>query len=171
MQNKRENNYAYIDSQNVNLGVKSMGWILDFKRFRIYLKEKYSVSIAYIFVGYIPGNQDLYTRLQQYGYVVIFKPVILNEKIELVKGNIDADLVLQTMIDFHKNKFDKTVIITSDGDFYSLVDFLYLENKLKAVLSPNRNMCSYLLRKSGKGKMIYLDNLRERLEYKRKSTA
>ena len=75
------------------------------------------------------------------------------------------------MIDFHKNKFDKTVIITSDGDFYSLVDFLYLENKLKAVLSPNRNMCSYLLRKSGKGKMIYLDNLRERLEYKRKSTA
>ena len=38
--NKKENNFAYIDGQNLNLGVKSMGWNLDFKKFRIYLKEK-----------------------------------------------------------------------------------------------------------------------------------
>ena len=33
-------NYAYIDSQNLNLGIQSLGWKLDYKRFRIYLREK-----------------------------------------------------------------------------------------------------------------------------------
>ena len=68
---KTENNYAFIDSQNLNLGVKSMGWNLDFKKFRIYLKEKYKASKAYIFIGFVPGNQNLYDALQEYliGYV------------------------------------------------------------------------------------------------------
>jgi uncharacterized LabA/DUF88 family protein len=165
----KENNYAFIDSQNLNLGVKDMGWNLDFRRFRIYLKEKYRVSKAYIFVGFVAGNQRLYDALQEYGYVLVFKPVVLGDD-KKPKGNIDADLVLKAMVDFHENKFDKVVIVTSDGDFYSLVDYLYLQNKLKAVLSPNKNKCSSLLRKSGKEKMIYLDNLRVKLEYKRKST-
>ncbi len=167
---KRENNYAFIDSQNLNLGVQSMGWSLDFKRFRIYLKEKYHVNQAYIFIGYIEGNANLYRSLQKYGYILIFKPVIVDGKKE-AKGNIDADLVLQTMVDLHENKFDKAVIITSDGDFYSLVDYLYEKNKLRVVVSPNKAKCSYLLRKSAKEKIAYLDNLKQKLEYKRKSTA
>lgn len=40
----KENNFAFVDSQNLNLGVRSMGWVLDMKRFKIYLKEKYNVS-------------------------------------------------------------------------------------------------------------------------------
>ncbi|TSC54182.1 MAG: Uncharacterized protein LiPW30_752 [Parcubacteria group bacterium LiPW_30] len=166
----KENNYAFIDSQNLNLGIKDMGWTLDSRRFRVYLKEKYGVSKAYIFIGFVAGNQRLYDALQEYGYVLVFKPVVLGDD-KKPKGNIDADLVLKAMIDLHENSFDKAVIITSDGDFYSLVDYLYLKNKLKAVLSPNRNKCSALLRKSGKERMNYLDNLKEKLEHKRKSTA
>ena len=164
------NNFAYIDSQNLNLGVKSMGWILDFKRFKIYLKEKYGVSKAYIFIGFVPGNQNLYNALQEYGYVLVFKPVVLGDDKE-PKGNIDADLVLRAMIDLHENSFDKAVIVTSDGDFYCLVDYFYSKEKLRVVISPNRKKCSSILRKSGKEKMIYLDNLKQKLEYKRKSTA
>jgi len=102
--------------------------------------------------------------------VLIFKPVIL-EKDGKAKGNIDADLVLQAMIDFYENHFDKAVIATSDGDFYSLVDYFYQKNKLLAVLSPNREKCSILLQESAREKMKYMDNLRQKLEYKRKSTA
>lgn len=47
---KPENNYAYIDSNNLNLGVRSMGWNLDFNKFRVYLKEKYSVRKTKIFI-------------------------------------------------------------------------------------------------------------------------
>ena len=81
--------YAFIDSQNLNLGVRSQGWKLDWRKFRQYLKNKYSVSVAYLFIGYKPGNESLYADLQKMGYIVVLKPTMeLPDK--TVKGNVDA---------------------------------------------------------------------------------
>ncbi|MBL7155149.1 MAG: NYN domain-containing protein [Candidatus Portnoybacteria bacterium] len=165
---KELNNYAFIDSQNLNLGILSLGWKLDYKKFRVYLREKYKVSKVYLFIGYIPSNQDLYSFLQGVGYVLIFKPTLPDGKGE-VKGNIDADLVLQAMIDY--KKYDKALIVSSDGDFYSLVKYLYKNNKLKYMMSPYVKTCSILLKKTAKEKIIFMDNLRKKLEYKKKNTA
>ena len=156
-------NYAFIDSQNLNLGVQALGWKLDFKRFRVYLREKYRVKEAYLFIGYLPENQDLYRSLQSYGYVLIFKPV-LPDKGGKVKGNVDADLVLQVMIDYQD--YDQAVIVTSDGDFYSLVKYLYHERKLAVVLSPSRDKCSALLKKAARERIDFINNLQQKLEYK-----
>jgi len=166
----RPNNYAFIDSQNLNKGIQSLGWKLDHRRFRIYLKEKYNVETAYLFIGYIPHNQKLYDFLQKAGYIVKFKPVILDKNGDH-KGNVDADLVLQTLIDFYEKHFDKAVIITSDGDFYSLVNFLYQPNRLETILSPCRKTCAILLRQAAKEKIAFMENLQGKLEYKKKSTA
>lgn len=167
---KKEKNYAFIDSQNLNLGIQELGWNLDFRKFRIYLREKYGVKKAYLFIGYLPEHQNLYRSLQEYGYVLIFKPILKNRDGE-VKGNVDADLVLQAMRDYKNEEFNQVIIVTSDGDFYCLVEYLYKRNKLKFVISPNKARCSLLLRKKAKEKIIFLDNLKKRLEYKRKSTA
>lgn len=165
MEERKEKIYAFIDSNNLNLGIKSMGWNLDFRRFRVYLREKYNVSVAYLFLGYVPGNQDLYSSLQKNGYVLIFKPT-LPDRDGKVKGNIDADLTLQAMIDYPK--YDKAVIVTSDGDFHSLVKYLYENKKLYFVMSPCRETCSILLKKAAKEKIVFMDNLRNKLEYKPK---
>lgn len=164
---KNNKNYAFIDSQNLNLGIQELGWKLNFKRFRVYLKEKYKIQKAYLFIGYLPENQDLYRSLQESGYVLVFKPV-LKPKDDNVKpkGNCDAEVVLQTMIDY-KN-YDKAVIVTSDGDFYCLVNYLYGKGKLRIVISPNRKKCSVLLRKAAREKIIFIDNLKKKLEYKKK---
>ena len=130
---KPRNNFAFIDSQNVNLGVQELGWKLDFKKFRIYLKEKYSVRKAYLFIGYLPENQNLYRSLQEFGYVLIFKPIMRNSDGE-VKGNVDAELVLQAMIDYDKH--EKAIIISNDGDFYCLVNYLYEKDKLRSNFTP-----------------------------------
>ena len=159
------NNYAFIDSQNLNLGVQSLGWKLDYKRFRIYLKEKYNVLVAYLFIGYVQANQDLYSFLQGAGYVLVFKPTWPDKDGE-VKGNVDADLVLQTMIDYRK--YNKAIIVTSDGDFYSLVKYLYKNNKLERVISPYIKTCSVLLKKTAKEKIVFMENLQRKLEYKEK---
>jgi len=156
------NNYAFIDSQNVNLGVQRLGWKLDFKKFRIYLKDKYDIAKAYMFIGYLPENQNLYKSLQEAGYILVFKPILTNSD-GTVKGNVDADLVLRAMLDY--NKYEKAVIVTSDGDFYSLVDHLYVENKLKIVLSPNKERCSILLKKTAKEKIEYLDKLKNKISH------
>lgn len=144
--------------------------ILKLQKFRIYLKEKYGVSVCYLFIGFIPENQDLYTSLQKDRYILKFKPVLSNNDGEH-KGNVDADLVIQAVIDCCENNFDKAVIVTSDGDFYSLVKYLYDKEKLEAVLSPYLETCSRLLKKTAKEKIRFMENLRAKLEYKKKNTA
>ena len=158
-----ENNFAFIDGQNLHLGVKDLGWNLSYERFRIYLKEKYHISKAYLFIGYVPENQELYKSLQEYGYVLVFKPILI-PKDSKPKGNVDADLVLRAMIEYPN--YNMAVIITSDGDFYSLVEYLYSKNKLKIVLASHKKKCSILLQKKAREKIDFMDNLRSKLEYK-----
>src|SRR3989304_8493742 len=111
---KSKQNFAFIDSQNLNMATQSMAWNLDWIKFRDYLHDEFNVGVAYLFIGFMPENQDLYASLQKAGYILIFKP-ILTHKNGAVKGNVDAELVLQAMIDY--NSYDKAIIISSDGDF------------------------------------------------------
>ncbi len=159
---KKKGNYAFIDSQNLNLGIKSLGWKLDFQKFKVYLKEKYKVEMAYIFIGYMPNNQVLYSSLQKAGYVLIFKPVLDYGNGE-VKGNVDAELVLQAMIEYPN--YDQAIIISSDGDFHCLVKYLYEQKKLKTVMSPYVKTCSVLLKMSAKEKIVFMNNLKAKLSY------
>ena len=162
---QQETNYAFIDGQNLHLGVQDLGWKLDYKKFRVYLHDKYRVTKAYLFIGYVPENQELYKSLQEYGYILVFKPLLI-PKDGKPKGNVDADLVLRTMIEYPN--YGKAVIVTSDGDFYSLVDYLYSKNKLRIVLASHKNKCSILLQKKAREKIDFMDNLRNKLEYNRK---
>lgn len=153
----RENNYAFIDGQNTYKGVESLGWRIDWPRFRIYLREKYQVQTAHIFIGFLAQHNVLYERLQKAGFILKFKPVLPDGEGK-PKGNVDADLVLQAMLDY--NSYDKAVLVSSDGDFYSLVEHWHGTGKLKVVLSPYIRTCSSLLKKTAREKIVYLDTLR-----------
>jgi len=159
----KENNYAFIDSQNLNLSIRGQGWILDFHRFRTYLEDKYNVAKAFLFIGYIPQNQDLYTSLQKDGYILVFKPTLTLSD-GRVKGNIDAELVLHAMIEFEN--YNKALIVTGDGDFYCLVDFLIKQDKLLKLMVPNREKFSSLFKKL-MAHTVFMNNLRGKLEYKK----
>jgi len=165
------NNYAFIDAQNLYLATVHEGWKLDYKKFHVYLKEKYSVTKAYMFMGFLPSNQKLYNFLQTVGFVLIFKPLITDGTTGNVKGNCDAELVLQAMIDF--STYDTALLVTGDGDFYCLVKYLDEQGKLGKVLAPSPQNCSSLLMKvTGKikgKKMAFVSDLRAKLEYKRKT--
>ena len=163
---KKLNNYAFIDSQNLNLSIRSLGWKLDFARFRVYLKEKYGVTKAFLFIGFVEGNNDLYVSLQSAGFLCIFKPT-LEYKNGTTKGNCDAELVLHAMIEFLN--YDKAVIVTGDGDFYCLVKYLIDKNKIEAVIIPNRFKFSALLNfRIFRPFLKFMNDLRTKLEYKKK---
>jgi hypothetical protein len=91
---KTARNYAFIDAQILILGIQSLGWKLDYKKFRRYLKEKYAVEVAYMFIGYVQRNQRLYASLQKAGFVLIFKPVVADASGN-IKGNVDAENSVQ----------------------------------------------------------------------------
>jgi len=147
--------YAFIDSQNLNLGIRDQGWKLDFGRFRVYLKDKYHVTKVFLFIGYVPKYQRLYTKLKQFGYTLIFKPTLWRSG--ETKGNVDAELVLHSMIEWLH--YDAAVIVSGDGDFHCLVEYWVKKRKLAKILAPNRNGFSALLRKFMKY-VVFLDDLK-----------
>ena len=157
-----QTHYAFIDSQNLNLAIQDQGWKLDFRRFRVYLRDKYGVVKAFLFIGYVPTQQSLYTRLQEYGYVLVFKPTLVLKE-GRVKGNVDAELVLHAMIEFPH--YDQAVIVTGDGDFHCLVEYLQKQRKLLRLMIPNRHKYSALLRRFASN-MAFISEWREKLEYK-----
>ena len=154
--------FAFIDSQNLNLGVLSQGWALDYERFWILLKDKYKVSEAYLFVGYIPKNDKLYSNLQRFGYTVIFKPVleIYQNRSVKIKGNIDAELVLHAMIEYRR--YDYGIIVSGDGDFHCLVEYWNKNGKLRKIIVPNKKYSS-LLRPYSQY-IVNIDLFREKVE-------
>jgi uncharacterized LabA/DUF88 family protein len=163
---KSANNYAFIDSQNLNLSIQGLGWKLNFHRFRTYLLEKYGVKKAFLFIGYIEGNNDLYSNLQQSGFICIFKPT-LKYKDGTTKGNCDAELVLHAMIEY--GNYEKAIIVTGDGDFHCLIKYLVDNEKLQSVIIPNRNKFSALLKlKIFRPYLRYMNDLRSKLEYLKK---
>lgn len=161
--NPVENNYAFIDSQNLNRSVEQdQGWKLDWRKFRVYLQHTHKVTKAYLFIGFIPTNQALYTALQNKGYVLVFKPT-LRLPSGKPKGNVDAELVLHTILELPH--YDKAVIVSGDGDYYCLIKHLKKENKLKSLVIPNRHDYSSLLRDFA-ADMAFVTDLRHKLEYK-----
>ena len=157
----RENNVAYIDGANLHKGIGDLGWTMDYRRFRIWLQDKYSVERAYLFLGLVPRHKDLYTSLQEAGYTIIFKETAYDGNGK-VKGNCDADLVLKAAIDFYEKKFNQAVLVSSDGDYAGLVGFLNEKQVFRALLSPG-NHCSFLLRKLNIS-IVYLGTKRGILE-------
>jgi len=164
---QKENNFAYIDGANLHNGIKSLGWILDYKKFRIWLREKYNIQVAYLFIGLIPKNKDLYTCLQEYGFTLVFKEVIYDGSGK-PKGNCDSDLVLQATCDMFRNNFHQALIVSSDGDYTNLVKFLKINQKLIAVLSPSHEKkCSILLKRTGV-KISYINDQCSNLKFIKK---
>jgi uncharacterized LabA/DUF88 family protein len=160
-------NYAFIDSQNLNLGVKSQGWDLDWSKFRQYLHQKYSIEKAYVFIGHVEGNEALYTYLQESGFIIIFKPTLFYKKQGKIKikGNVDAELVLHTMIQY--KKYDKAIIVSGDGDFFCLVEHLEHKKKLLKILAPTNRYSSLLRKFNTDHYIVRIDLLRDSLGQKK----
>jgi hypothetical protein len=149
--------HAFIDAQNIYKGVQSDGWSLDWRKFRVYLHDKYHVEKAFIFIGYMSQYQSLYSLLQECGYVLIFKPVIMRATGE-VKGNVDAELIVECWR--REGEYDKAVIVTGDGDFAPLVKILQEKGTFEHVIAPNRKYASSLLRKASGSNITFMKEIR-----------
>jgi uncharacterized LabA/DUF88 family protein len=157
------NNVAYIDGSNLHNAVRNYAWEFDYARFRVWLKHKYHVGNAYIFLGMISKHTELYNYLQQCGYILIFKDVIYDTHGK-AKGNCDADIVVHAMQGAYENDFDKMILVSSDGDYSPLIKFMISKNKMHTVLSPyETKKCSVLIKRTGV-KIAYVDEQKNVLE-------
>ena len=156
---KTENNYAFIDGQNLYIETKKEFWSVDYHKLKIYLKDKYLVSKVFYFWGYHKKeNQKIYEKLKQLGYIQIFKEHNVDQ-ISQKKGNIDSNLVFEIMKKIiSKECFDKIVLISGDGDYKKLVNYLVNKKRFKKILFPSNKSASSLYKKLGSE---LFDNLSE----------
>jgi len=166
-------NYCYIDGQNLHLGTASAepSWSIDLYKFRVYLREKYHVEKAFYYLGYVQDGvkiEQLYESIQNAGFILVFRQhnsAMVGKK----KGNVDSDIIFSVMKRLYKdNDFDKIVLVSGDGDYKMLVDFLIEEAKLEKILFPNKKFRSSLYNQIGANYFAYLDDkdVKKKVAYK-----
>jgi len=169
-----DKNLAFIDGQNLYMGTSKSEpcWNIDLARFRIYLERKYSVSTAYYYLGFIQEGKNieqLYEKIQSAGFILVFRQhnsAMQGKK----KGNVDTDIIFSIMKRLYKKEnFKKIVLVSGDGDYKMLVDFLIEESKLKKILFPNKKFASSLYKKLGREYFDYLEDsdVRRKIELKK----
>jgi uncharacterized LabA/DUF88 family protein len=128
-----------------------------------------------MFIGYMAENEALYEHMHELGYLIALKPTLdISSQTEdhepegeeghakpVVKGNIDADLVLYAMKELPN--YDKAIIVSGDGDFLSLVEYLAEQNKLLHIMTPNWQYSSLL--KQFEDRIVRIDQLKRELAY------
>ena len=155
----RMHTHAFIDGQNLHLGVLRQGWRLNYRRFRVYLRDKYRVERAFYCIGYLREHERLYSNLRADGYELIFKPVLRGPS--MTKGNVDAELVLHATLAIPN--CDAIVLVTGDGDFHCLAEHLESIGKLGGIFVPDMRFFSSLLKRFQKH-IVYINMLREKLQ-------
>jgi uncharacterized LabA/DUF88 family protein len=168
--------YAFIDNQNLNATVQSLGWKIDWRKFRKFLADKFDVTQAYMFIGYVPEFEDMYEKLHEAGFNIVLKqtydmtkprseeePKSDTDKEKHIKGNVDAELVLWAMKEL--NNYSKAVLVSGDGDFYSLVEYLEEQGKLQKILTPSWKYSNLFNRYENY--IVRIDQCRRELEYKK----
>jgi uncharacterized LabA/DUF88 family protein len=162
-------NIAFVDGQNLHLGTKEDGWKVDLVRFRVYLRDKYHVAEAYYFLGYVSDEQDaLYNNLQRAGLIVVFKEHH-QSAVGRKKGNVDSDIIFEMMRTLIDDKlFTKIILISGDGDYKKVVDYLVRKNRFEKILFPNKKFASSLYKKLTSRYFDYLsrDGVRDKIAYK-----
>jgi uncharacterized LabA/DUF88 family protein len=184
--------FAFIDSQNLNVSTQKFGWKMDWQKFRKFLADKYGVGKAYMFIGYIPENESLYEQMHDAGYAVVLKPTFdmtkprpelateesvapgketvngqagkaeKHEDKKPVKGNIDAELVLWAMKEM--SNYDKAIIVSGDGDFFCLVEYLEAKDRLLHLLTPSSHYSNLYNRYDEY--VVRLDQFKRELRYR-----
>lgn len=134
----------YIDGNNLYRSAKELGFTINYRKFRGWLRQKYNPANVYLFIGLIPERTKFYEHLQECGFILIFKQTISVGT--TIKGNCDAELVLKVISDFYLKNFTACILITGDGDFGCLVEFLKQNDAITAIIAPDQKKCSILLR-------------------------
>jgi uncharacterized LabA/DUF88 family protein len=153
-------NYAYIDGANLDKGTAELGWRVDYNKFYVWLKDKFRIDTAYIFIGYVPKYENLYNKMRTAGFTLVFKDTS-NIGYGQIKGNCDADLILRVARDVYETSIDRAIIVSSDGDFSCLIKFLQEKKKAVTILSPSRK-CSIFLMRTGSA-ITYLDDVKAKI--------
>lgn len=158
---------AYIDASNLKFGIKQSGWNMSYVSFRSWLRDKFNVDNAILFMGMVSENTRLYNFLQSADYEIVFRPTLINSDGK-TKGNVDGELILHIAKDYYEEKMSEAILVSGDGDYHCIVEFLKGKQVPVKIISPNKQYLSLLLKRTDVP-IVILDNFIEKLKMKKPS--
>jgi len=86
------------------------------------------------------------------------------------KGNVDTDIVFNIMRKIaDQEDFDKVVLVSGDGDYFRMVQYLIVKDKFGRLLAPNEDRMSSLYKTLEPKYYAFLnrEDVRNKIEYKK----
>lgn len=139
-QRTKQQRYAFIDGQNLH---QWLSWHIDYYKFRIYLKDKYKITKAYYFLWFREKENALYEKLQDAWFILIFNLQWEHLKSNK-KWNVDTNLVFTCMKKIIEKDMNAALIVSGDGDYKMMVDYLIEKQLFIKILCPNLRYASSL---------------------------
>ena len=152
---------AFIDSENLKRAVEEIDKEIDYKRFRLWLKNKLGVDRAVMYFGYVEDGSAHYRFLRSCGFETVFRQV---ERMHgHRKANVDVCLTISVLDQIED--FDEAYLVSADGDFFDLTERLQERGKLAGVISPaTPGNCSRLLRSTYSDKIYFIPQFINKFE-------
>jgi len=125
--------YVFIDASNIIYGASGHGWKMDFKKLAHYLKTRYNAVRLFYYAGLDSDNKKqlrFYEKLQEFGYELRLVPVKIFRDGHK-KADVDSKMTFEIMK--YLEDYEQAVVMTGDGDFYWVLEYL-LEEKRKVKL-------------------------------------
>jgi len=157
--------YAFIDASNIIYGAKAEGWFIDQKKLFKYLKQKFKVSKVFFYFGKDdknPKQTKFLQKLESFGFTLRVKQI--KRYRFRIKANCDVDLTMDMLL--LKDKYRRAVVLTGDGDFLPLFEYLREQSRDIVIMAFTKRTSRELRRFAGSN-FIGLSNERYLLERKR----
>jgi uncharacterized LabA/DUF88 family protein len=176
--------HAFIDGANLFYAQK-IGWWIDYEKLIRYLEYKYETSLTRYFAGIDTNNNTprkplhsfrefkgyistlgrekksiaFYEKLESFGYELILKPIkrySQNGTIH-IKANCDIDIALYMIKE--KDTIDRIILLSGDGDFFPVLEYLISEGKQIIVIAWGSNTAREI-KNLMKGNFTDMENIR-----------
>lgn len=107
---------------------------------------------------------QFYIKIEKFGYNLVLKPVKTfydTDGLPTRKANCDVDMAFYLMR--NESSFDRTLILSGDGDFLPVLKFLK-ENKKEVLILARANRTAKEMKRFAGDKFLDFEYLRERLK-------
>lgn len=164
--------YAFVDAANILFrNTESTSWRIDLKKLIKYLQERFGATKIFYFGGQDDRNKiqaNLHRKLAMWGYELRLNPVkhFMNDRGEwFIKADVDSRMSFEMMRLF--SQYDRAVVLTGDGDFYWVLEYLLQKKERVWLISSPRSTARELKKLFGSD-FANLDSLRIPLQYQKR---
>lgn len=139
---KAEKTGLFVDGANTFSAAKALGFDVDYARLRNFLEKQCYLITANFYTALLENEYNniplhpLVTWLQYNGYNVVTKDARMYNQLQgtpRIKGNMDVEMAVDIMR--VADKLEQIILLTGDGDFRYLIEYLQKEGINIVVIS------------------------------------